>query len=530
MKTLINIVIIFLLIYIVYLVLEKRIKKREKNIILQIGSSLDDKGGIATVMNEIISSRLGKKYNIKQISTYVKGHPYKLFMKAILKILVFNYIYNIEIAHIHMASKGSFYRKSLIISLCRLLHIKTILHAHGSEFEKFYDSSKHKKYIKKTLNKVDKLIVLSNSWKEFYSKLVDEDKIQVVYNGVKIYDKVEKKHNEVKQGLFLGRMGKRKGIYDLIEAVELLRNENNYNFKIVLAGDGEIGNVKKIIKTNGLQKYFEIVGWIDGKRKDEILNNSDFLVLPSYNEGLPMSILEAMSRKVLVISTNAGGIPEIINNGNNGILIEAGNIYELKSAIKNAIIPNDNIENIKNKALETIKEKFNIEDMINEIEKIYISLIYKNIKVCLTSSSGGHFMQLKQLFDITKKYNTFIVTEKNVISLQLKSKYKVKYLVQQERKNIDFIFEFFINILKSIWIVITQKPDVVISTGAGATYPICKLVKMTGGKVIFIESFAKIKSPTVTGKKVYKFADEFYVQWPEMLKYYPKAKFRGGIY
>ena len=529
MKILKNLVIIIFIVYILYILVEKRIKKRKKNIILQIGSDLSDKGGIATVMNEIISSRLGKKYNIKQISTYINGHAYKLFFIAIIKIFMLNFIYNIEIAHIHMASKGSFYRKSIIIRICKLFNIKVVLHAHGSEFEKFYDSSKHKKYIKRTLNKVDKLIVLSNSWKEFYSKLVDNTKIQVVYNGVKIYDNIEKNNNEIKQGLFLGRMGKRKGIYDLIDAVELLRNEN-YNFKIVLAGDGEIDNVKKIIKTKGLQKYFEIVGWIDGKQKDKIFNKSDFLVLPSYNEGLPMSILEAMSRKVLVISTNAGGIPEIINNGNNGILIESGNIYELKSAIKNAIIPNDNIENIKNKALETIKENFNIEDMINEIEKIYISLIYKNIKVCLTSSSGGHFMQLKQLFDITKKYNTFIVTEKNVISLQLKSKYKVKYLVQQERKNIDFIFEFFINILKSIWIVITQKPDVVISTGAGATYPICKLVKMTGGKVIFIESFAKIKSPTVTGKKVYKFADEFYVQWPEMLKYYPKAKYRGGIY
>lgn len=188
MKILINIVIILLFIYILYIVFEKRIKKHKKNIILQIGSSLDDKGGIATVMNEIISSRLGKKYNIKQISTYINGHPYKLFFYAIFKIFTYNYIYNIEIAHIHMASKGSFYRKSIIIEICRLLNIKIILHTHGSEFEKFYNSSRHKKYIQKTLNKVDKLIVLSNSWKEFYSKLVDDSKIQVVYNGVKIYD------------------------------------------------------------------------------------------------------------------------------------------------------------------------------------------------------------------------------------------------------------------------------------------------------------------------------------------------------
>lgn len=139
-------------------------------------------------------------------------------------------------------------------------------------------------------------------------------------------------------------------------------------------------------------------------------------------------------------------------------------------------------------------------------------------------------MQLKQLFKMASKYDYFIVTEKNVISKQLKDKHKVSFLVQQERKNIDFIPKFSINILKAFWIILKEKPDVIISTGSGATYPLCKLVKLTGGKVIFIESFAKIKSPTVTGQKVYKFADEFYIQWPEMKKFYPNAKYKGGIY
>ena len=139
-------------------------------------------------------------------------------------------------------------------------------------------------------------------------------------------------------------------------------------------------------------------------------------------------------------------------------------------------------------------------------------------------------MQLKQLFKATNQYNTFIFTEKNEISKGYSNKYKMNYLIQQERKNVGFIFEFLYNIIKAFIIIFAKNPDVVISTGAGATTFVCWFVKIFGGKVIYIESFAKINSKTITGKIVYKFADEFYVQWEEMKKLYPKAKYNGGIY
>ena len=220
----------------------------------------------------------------------------------------------------------------------------------------------------------------------------------------------------------------------------------------------------------------------------------------------------------------------VIKDKENGLLIEPGNIEQLTSSLKIAINDKLKCNEMAEKAYQTVNAKFNEKDMINNIEMIYKALIYKNIKLCLTSSAGGHFMQLKQLFKMANKYDWFIVTEKNTISMQLKNKYKMKFLIQQERKSVDFIFKFGLNIFKSIWIIYSQNPDVIISTGAGATYVLCKLVKLTGGKVIFSESFAKIKSPTVTGQKVYKFADDFYVQWPEMLKFYPNAKYKGGIY
>ena len=93
-----------------------------------------------------------------------------------------------------------------------------------------------------------------------------------------------------------------------------------------------------------------------------------------------------------------------------------------------------------------------------------------------------------------------------------------------------FILKMLVNIINTLKIFLREKPDVVISTGALVTIPICIIAKIFRKKLIFIESFAKINSPTLTGKLLYKFADQFYVQWKDMLNIYPKAIYKGGIY
>lgn len=150
-------------------------------------------------------------------------------------------------------------------------------------------------------------------------------------------------------------------------------------------------------------------------------------------------------------------------------------------------------------------------------------------KICFIASSGGHFEQLMMLKPLMTKYNSFIVTEKTNYSVD-NNDIPFYYLKQVNRHEIKFIPYMLINTIKTIEIFLKEKPDVVISTGALATIPMCVLAKLFRKKIIFIESFAKINSPTLTGKLVYKFADQFYVQWEEMKEFYPDAIYKGGIY
>lgn len=150
-------------------------------------------------------------------------------------------------------------------------------------------------------------------------------------------------------------------------------------------------------------------------------------------------------------------------------------------------------------------------------------------KICFIASTGGHFEQLMMMKDLMQKYDSFIVTERTDYNA-LNNKEKVYYLMQVNRSEITFIFKMIYNFFATLKIFLKENPDFVISTGALATIPMCLIAKLFRKKVIFIESFAKINSPTLTGKLIYKFADQFYVQWEEMLEFYPNAIYKGGIY
>lgn len=139
-------------------------------------------------------------------------------------------------------------------------------------------------------------------------------------------------------------------------------------------------------------------------------------------------------------------------------------------------------------------------------------------------------MQLKPLFE---KYDYHIVTEKDTITKEYKEEYKdrISYLLYGTRAHMfKYIFQFSINIFKTIYLYFKIRPKYIVTTGTHTAGPMCVLGKIFGSKIIYIETFANKHTKTATGRLIYKFADLFIVQWKEMLKIYPKAKLGGSIY
>lgn len=151
-------------------------------------------------------------------------------------------------------------------------------------------------------------------------------------------------------------------------------------------------------------------------------------------------------------------------------------------------------------------------------------------KLCLISSAGGHLTQLQQLSELYKKYDYFFITERTAFTSDMKTREKVYLMPLINRRQWSFIPKLVFNFVYSISILMKERPDIVISTGALNTVPFCILAKLTGKRLIFIESYAKVNTPTVTGRLMYKFADLFIIQWQQLSKFYPKAVIGGSIY
>ncbi|MGX2961678.1 PssD/Cps14F family polysaccharide biosynthesis glycosyltransferase [Peribacillus sp. JNUCC 23] len=155
----------------------------------------------------------------------------------------------------------------------------------------------------------------------------------------------------------------------------------------------------------------------------------------------------------------------------------------------------------------------------------------KRKKVLFISSLGGHLTQLLQLEPLFEHYEYHIITEKSVITEDLAKKYPISFLVYGARNYLfKYMFKLSFNTVKSFYYFWKLKPDVVITTGAHTAVPMCYIAKLFGKKVIFIESFAKTTTPTISGRLIYPISDLFIVQWEGMKKHYPKAVYGGSIY
>ena len=329
--------------------------------ILIISPNMNEQGGIASVVKTYYDSNLADGQAV-YLSSYKSKNPLGEFLKFWIKFLsILIKDKNVKITHIHTSSRGSFLRKSMIMYVAKFFGKKTILHVHGSEFKVFYDKSSQiiKNFIEKTFDNADCVIVLSKQWKDIISQITKNTNIQIVYNPIKIH---EPNKLEGTNFLFMGRLGKRKGVFDIFEAAKSVCGDVVIN----LYGDGEID--KSLAPDN-----VKIHGWVSGEEKDKIFKNSDALLLPSYNEGLPISILEAMSYGMPIISTPVGGIVEAVENNVNGFIVNCGDTKDLAAKI-NALCDKNLRQKMGEESFRLVKEKFDVEIIKTRLKEIYDEL------------------------------------------------------------------------------------------------------------------------------------------------------------
>ena len=340
--------------------------------ILFVCTSLATQGGISSVVKELMSSRLNQKYNLYHLPTHINGGDFIKILYLLYAYILYPFMLlfkSINIVHIHGGMRNSFIRKSYFLVIGKLFRRNIIYHMHSAMIRENIDQCGlyKRRMITHFFNKYDAIIAISEYWKKIIQIYTKKD-ICVIYNPIKLRTTtLSKTTSSPMRILTLGELGKRKGTENIIKVAASLKDED---IIFIIGGNGNIEYFKSLATEYNVADKVFFKGWVSGANKDDLLCNADIYFLPSYFEGLPMSILEAMSYGLPVISTNVGGIPELIIHEFNGMVHRPDDFDGFKKSILELKNSPALMRQMEKNNLQIIRQ-FDIDEISEKLDDLY---------------------------------------------------------------------------------------------------------------------------------------------------------------
>ena len=303
------------------------------------------------------------------------------FLYSVIKV-IFYLLFNrkIKIVHIHSASKGSFIRKVILVLIAKTFKKKVVFHMHGGQFKEYFKQVIWGRYfLIEVLKSVDIFICLTEEWKIYFQENIGLMNVLVLGNPIKIQDSISKKpFNQVISLLFLGSINSKKGIFDLLKYLQSNIYFKNKQIQLTIGGTGEVEKLTSLMQDPIFQNQINYIGFVTEKSKDEAIRDCDVFILPSYYEGLPVSILEAMSHGKPVISTRVGGVQSIVKENYNGWLFDAGDFKQLDS-IFDVIVGHQFPLQLYQQNAYLMATDFSTENILFNLSSIYKNLLNEKV-------------------------------------------------------------------------------------------------------------------------------------------------------
>jgi polysaccharide biosynthesis protein VpsI len=346
---------------------------------LMIGTDPKGQGGIAAVEQTMLHQPLAKNWQIQFVASHKSATKVGLlfiFLTAFFRIFALRLTGKPGFAHIHLASRGSFSRKALLAQWAKFLGFRILLHLHGAQFDQFYErecSPVKQLKVAKLFDLADLVVVLGDKWFRWVLHTFPAvKKLKIVYNpGPSIT--LPRQPSNTPTLLFLGRLGERKGVHDLIEALPAVIKQVP-DLKIILGGDGDLERFRLQAESAGILSHVEFAGWIGSERKFQLLASSTAFVLPSYNEGFPVGIIEAMACGIPIVATTVGGIPDAITDELEGLLVEAGDIEALSKALIKILTDETLAQQLSAQAKQKYQQNFSCDAIMPLWQQLYMDI------------------------------------------------------------------------------------------------------------------------------------------------------------
>jgi glycosyltransferase involved in cell wall biosynthesis len=303
-----------------------------------------------------------------------RGMAVPMFLAACAKFLWLGLSGRTQLVHAHMTTRGSAARKTFLCWLAMAMGIPVILHMHGADFVPFFRRLHPalRAPLRTVLLRARHVVVLGHAWRDFLVREVGlrPDRISIVPNGVPQCHATPPKPQGVPHILFLGRLCARKGVPDLIAALAS-PHLRALPWHATIAGDGNAAPYRAMLSWHRLDCRVAVPGWADRAETARLLASADMLVLPSYHEAMPLSVLEALAAGVPVVATPVGSLPDILKNEENALLVPPGDPAALADAIARLLRSKELRLSLAQAGYETFRQKLEIGAVAERIAALY---------------------------------------------------------------------------------------------------------------------------------------------------------------
>lgn len=328
----------------------QRFSSSKPPLAIVVGPAPGQAGGISSVMSYLQNEHQpGGEFTVTFVDTLMDGRwSLRRFAMAFTRVAVTiskaRLAQRAIVAHLNVSVNGSTLRKWAVASLCSAVGVPIVVHLHSGKYPSFFANASWlmRRIVLQLFRSADRVIVLGRVWEEYVvgELMVPRSKVSVVPNGTPQLGQLEgaaprdNAANDRVSVVFSGRLSVEKGVRDLLAASDQLHAEG-INFELKLLGDCRDAS---LLGEAHSRSYTSLTGWLEHREVVEHLIRSDVFVLPSHDEGLPMSMIEAMSLSLPLVVTDVGSISDVVSNGNEGFLIPAGDVEGLSRAIRSLVL------------------------------------------------------------------------------------------------------------------------------------------------------------------------------------------------
>jgi glycosyltransferase involved in cell wall biosynthesis len=354
--------------------------------IVCVGPSAAVLGGVSALAEKIIA-HLPPHIKVTRIGTYSAYTGYDqsyrisflqpfVFLSSLIAVSFLAFLHPRAVFHVHLSQRGSTLRKGIVCILLRVIGSTFVVHAHADAAFHEQVPAAVRRVLMWGLGGAHYFITLTQQWRDFYVNNlgVPSDKLLVLPNPSILPPAISSYHaTGATNILFLGRVGERKGTFDLIQALASLPKDLRQQCHLVLAGDGDLKHASSMVEELGCSDQVSVLGWVSRREVDRLLSESDVLALPSHMEGMALAVLEAMAWGIPVVTTSVGGSDEFLTPNHNCLLVKPGDIQGIACALAE-LIRDPQLRQRLGKEGRKTAECFSIDKYIVKLTRLYEEL------------------------------------------------------------------------------------------------------------------------------------------------------------